>query len=282
MSNLVSKIENLLLNGPLDAVCGANIVYLAMNGNHLGRYEDIRTLADRAVSSALTKITNTERRTKILEVLPELKVGECRPGRAMSSDVEGFCSSLAVELPEDHSREQIERNLNILKSKLENPVLERDADLYGTLRTNLDNIDQSELSWKDPEASMVISDKSEILKGLKPRENMRCVLPNSIISKCSEFVENFGNTNVSRNIGNTVHNKSWKENESELLKIVERILGVLGEIWSNPAFATTMSRNQQSEGTYITDIIVPLLRASLGNLPNEQNVRVLQARLGET
>ncbi|CAJ0846963.1 7402_t:CDS:2 [Entrophospora sp. SA101] len=176
MSNLVSKIENLLLNGPLDAVCGANIVYLAMNGNHLGRYEDIRTLADRAVSSALTKITNTERRTKILEVLPELKVGECRPGRAMSSDVEGFCSSLAVfcdhksnipvylissvdddwdrELPEDHSREQIERNLNILKSKLENPVLERDADLYGTLRTNLDNIDQSELSWKDPEASM--------------------------------------------------------------------------------------------------------------------------------
>ncbi|CAJ0846966.1 6442_t:CDS:2 [Entrophospora sp. SA101] len=71
MSNLVSKIENLLLNGPLDAVCGANIVYLAMNGNHLGRYEDIRTLADRAVSSALTKITNTERRTKILEVLPE-------------------------------------------------------------------------------------------------------------------------------------------------------------------------------------------------------------------
>ncbi|CAG8652043.1 10617_t:CDS:2, partial [Paraglomus occultum] len=58
--------------------------------------------------------------------------------------------------------------------------------------------------------------------------------------------------------------------ESESIKIAERILSVLGEIWSNnnPAFATSTSRNQQSEGTYVTDVIVPLLRASLENLPN--------------
>ncbi|CAG8696997.1 8881_t:CDS:2, partial [Scutellospora calospora] len=34
-------------------------------------------------------------------------------------------------------------------------------------------------------------------------------------------------------------------------------------IWCNPAFATSTSRNQQSEGTYVTDVIVPLLRASV-------------------
>ena len=60
MSNLVSKIENILLNGPLDAVCGANVVYLAMNGNDLGNYEDVRTLADSAVNSALMKVTDME------------------------------------------------------------------------------------------------------------------------------------------------------------------------------------------------------------------------------
>ncbi|CAG8708432.1 12516_t:CDS:2, partial [Ambispora leptoticha] len=302
----ITQIKNLLLNGPLDAVCGANVVYLAMNGNNLSRYEDIRTLADRAVNSALAEISDTERRIRILEVLPELKVGECRPGRAMSSDVEGFCSSLAVrdyttktmlighksvvgllsiealntdrELPQDHSRDEIERNLNTLKSKLEHPVLESDANLYGSLRVNLGNINQSELTWKDPEASMVISDESEIVNKLgtrqkrifmEPRENMRCVLPNSVVSKCKEFVENFDNTNVPRDMGNIIHNKTWKESESELLKIAERILSVLGEIWSNPAFATSTSRNQQSEGTYITDVIVPLLRASLGDLPND-------------
>jgi hypothetical protein len=72
MSNLVSKIENVLLTGPLDAVCGASVVYLAMNGNNLDKYEDVRTLADSAVNSALTKITDMERRMKILEILAEL------------------------------------------------------------------------------------------------------------------------------------------------------------------------------------------------------------------
>lgn len=72
MSNLVSKIENILLNGPLDAVCGANVVYLAMNGNDLGNYEDVRTLADSAVNSALMKVTDMERRMKILEILAEV------------------------------------------------------------------------------------------------------------------------------------------------------------------------------------------------------------------
>ena len=72
MSNLVSKIENILLNGPLDVVCGANVVYLAMNGNDLGNYEDVRTLVDSAVNSALMKVTDMERRMKILEILAEV------------------------------------------------------------------------------------------------------------------------------------------------------------------------------------------------------------------
>jgi hypothetical protein len=45
MSNLVSKIKNVLLTGPLDVVCGANMVYLAMNGNNLDKYEDVGTRA---------------------------------------------------------------------------------------------------------------------------------------------------------------------------------------------------------------------------------------------
>jgi hypothetical protein len=40
------------------------------------------------------------------------------------------------------------------------------------------------------------------------------------------------------------------------------------EVWNNPAFASSEMRNNQSEGTYITDVIVPLLRASLRGLPN--------------
>ena len=72
MSNLVFKIKNILLNGSLDAICSANVVYLAMNGNDLGNYEDVRTLADNAVNSTLMKVTDTERRMKVLEILAEV------------------------------------------------------------------------------------------------------------------------------------------------------------------------------------------------------------------
>ncbi|RIB05617.1 hypothetical protein C2G38_2219192 [Gigaspora rosea] len=112
---------------------------------------------------------------------------------------------------------------------------------------------------------MVLTDESKIVQNLRkrqkhvfmePRENMRSVLPVSVISKCSEFRRDI------------IHNSLWKEKEFEILKTTNRILNVLGEIWCNPAFATSTSRNQQSEGTYIADIIVPLLRTNLENLPN--------------
>ncbi|CAG8661812.1 1212_t:CDS:2, partial [Paraglomus occultum] len=99
-------------------------------------------------------------------------------------------------------------------------------------------------------------------------ENMKCVVQESVIRKCDEFVINFINSNTSRVMGNIFHDKNWKETEAELVKVTDRILGTLGEILNNPAFSTSASRSEQSEGTYITDVIVPLLRSTLGNLPN--------------
>nr|CAG8580862.1 709_t:CDS:2 [Entrophospora candida] len=85
-----------------------------------------------------------------------------------------------------------------------------------------------------------------------------------------EFVENFNNMDTPNYIRNVIHNKSWKENEVELLKMTEWILGVLfrRDIWCNLAFGTSMACSMQSEGTYITDAIMPLLHASLGDIPN--------------
>jgi DNA-binding response OmpR family regulator len=41
-----------------------------------------------------------------------------------------------------------------------------------------------------------------------------------------------------------------------------------GEIWNNPAFENSTTHKEQSEGTYITDVVMPLLRASLEDMPN--------------
>ena len=159
------------------------------------------------------------------------------------------------ELPLDHTQEEIEENLNMLKSKLEvtttfgdflclkltsfcaqHPTTEADINLYGSLKQSLAGIESSDLTWRDPEASMVLSDNSDIVKNLgsrqknifmEPREKMKCALPDSVVAKCINFVEIFNNTKNAGSMKNMLHNKKWKESETDLVKITECILGIM-------------------------------------------------------
>ncbi|KAG9296672.1 hypothetical protein G9A89_009931 [Geosiphon pyriformis] len=233
----------------------------------------LEDLAERAVNSSLTKITDFDRRMRVLEVLSQMKVGY---KSVVGLDaVKGLKTEQEPNL--DRTREEIERNTRTLKSKLGSPMTDADISLYNALKTNLRSINLSELSWRDPEANMIISDDSTLVKNLgtrqkqlflEPCENMKCVLPTSVISRCDEFVNNLNNIEVPDVPMNIVHNKEWKEKDVKLLERTNRILSVLEGVWNNPAFATSEMRSSQSEGTYITDIVVPLLRAGLDDLPN--------------
>ncbi|CAG8837730.1 800_t:CDS:1, partial [Racocetra persica] len=44
MSDLVAKIENFLTQGTLETICGASVVYLAMDGDALYDYSDLEVL----------------------------------------------------------------------------------------------------------------------------------------------------------------------------------------------------------------------------------------------
>ena len=72
MSNLVTRVETLLLQESLDTLCGVSVVYLTIEDNTLPPYNDVREIVDRAVTSSLTKIKDFERRTKVLEILPQV------------------------------------------------------------------------------------------------------------------------------------------------------------------------------------------------------------------
>nr|CAG8636592.1 12533_t:CDS:2 [Entrophospora candida] len=162
----------------------------------------------------------------------------------------GLKALKALNIPQesdpDCTREEIIQNFRTLKSKLNSPMTIADGILYDALKSGIDDlVDVSELAWRDPIASTVLSDDS--------------VVVNELGQKQKRIPDYF------RNI---THNGLWKENESDLEKIAERILNILGEVWNNPAFETSMTRNMQSERTYITDVIMPLLRATLGDLPN--------------
>jgi hypothetical protein len=127
-------------------------------------------------------------------------------------------------------------NTNILNCAFQHPASEAEINLYGSLKQSINNIDPSDLTWQDPEASMVLSDDSDIVRNLgrrqksvfmEPRENMKCVLPDSVVFRCRGFVENFNDLNVPREMKNIFHDKCWKEHETKLLQITERVLGVL-------------------------------------------------------
>ncbi|RHZ89943.1 hypothetical protein Glove_9g205 [Diversispora epigaea] len=84
---------------------------------------------------------------------------------------------------------------------------------------------------------------------LEPCKNMKCVFPTFITLKYVEFLNNFNRVDVPIMLRNIVHNKEEK-------------------IWNNLAFTTSEIQDTQSKETYVTNIIVPLLRASLEDLPN--------------
>ncbi|CAG8632032.1 2634_t:CDS:2, partial [Paraglomus occultum] len=55
--------------------------------------------------------------------------------------------------------------------------------------------------------------------------------------------------------------KSWKKSNEKNGRSHGR-----GDVWKNPAFGSKLAK-EQSEGTYMTDVIVPMIRASLKGLP---------------
>ncbi|RHZ78183.1 hypothetical protein Glove_166g131 [Diversispora epigaea] len=69
----------------------------------------------------------------------------------------------------------------------------------------------------------------------------------------------------------TIYNDNFTTNIISVLLPKVRDAGLKEEgIWNNLAFTTDKIQDTQSEGTYITDIIVLLFRASLENLSNER------------
>ena len=60
MTNLIAKIEELLIYDLLDAFCETSVVYLTIKDNILPPYNKVRELVDRAVNSSLMKIDDLE------------------------------------------------------------------------------------------------------------------------------------------------------------------------------------------------------------------------------
>ncbi|CAG8809996.1 24093_t:CDS:2, partial [Cetraspora pellucida] len=150
---------------------------------------------------------------------------------------------------------QIQKNINALKGKLNkgSALLKKNvAVLYEKLLLGVNQVSISKLTWKDPLASQVISDDSALVQQLpdrqkelfmKPKDDIvPSSLPQIIRDKCNEFVEDFVNEDMDILPRQLKHDGSWKEPDEKLTEIA-------------------------SGSTYVTNVVVPAIRASLKDLP---------------
>ncbi|CAG8718914.1 25294_t:CDS:2, partial [Racocetra persica] len=103
---------------------------------------------------------------------------------------------------------------------------------------------------------------------MEPLERMKPKLPSEIVTKCVRFAHEYKNRHdkVDNFRLNLVHDASWKDGIPKQKKIVDDILAVIDETWNNPMYSEVEFRNKINEGTYVADIVLPLIRASLNSL----------------
>ncbi|CAI2193242.1 8035_t:CDS:2, partial [Funneliformis geosporum] len=142
----------------------------------------------------------------------------------------------------------------------------KDFDIAFEGVCSLRDIEMAIKPLSDKEIKDNMGDLKKKLAGSTTSHAEEILVPGIIQEKCDFFVENFSIDNLNELPPKLSHNKTWKESEEDLVEISGEILNTLGDVWRNPAFGPKFE-NTQSEGTYVTDVIVPLLRATLKKLP---------------
>ncbi|PKK59235.1 hypothetical protein RhiirC2_871337 [Rhizophagus irregularis] len=225
--------------------------------------EELKSIISQAVILANNQnVRGSSRHTTLLEILSEFKA-------IFSLRAIGV---VKVNEEEPLSSAQIRSNINKLKSKLKKNT----STLYQHLFSAVNRVSTNELTWKVPLGSQVIADESVIKKLPKQlRENFMklarnmvpTTLPGFIQKKCNEFVRDFASRDTNKLPRALLHDGRWKESNKKLAEITDRILETLNDSWNNSAFSPEEAE-VLNEGTYLTNLIVPAIRASLKNLPH--------------
>ena len=148
-----------------------------------------------------------------------------------------MCSLRDIDLArqnEEASIEEIETNIRKLKLNLGKST----APYAKKLIKYLKKIKPSNLSWRDPEASQVISSESEIIRHLSVEaedeyrhymelvKHMEGSTPLCIRDLCNEFVMSYNNT-MYEEVPIELSHGSWNESEEDLVGVASGILDTM-------------------------------------------------------
>ncbi|CAG8630731.1 2315_t:CDS:2, partial [Racocetra persica] len=303
---IYSKVYDFLVSAPLEHITATSVIFQGIEEDSEISQNVLKTIVNKAVTNVNNlATTNTSRRTKLLQINPqtdaEKTVNKLSPTfliilialpqesflmhERFENAFEGVCSLRDIGAVETNVKrplksKQIAKNIDELKRKLK----KNKSPLYQSLYSSLIRENLSQLKWENPLASQVISDDSKLVQALEDdelrdsfmepkRKMVPRSLPTIVQRKCKEFVDSFIKDRVTSLPRKLTHNGEWKESGPELVNVTEKILDSLRDAWNNSAFSPEFEESQ-SEGTYVNNIILPAIRATLNCLPLRKSTYV--------
>ncbi|CAG8700729.1 23260_t:CDS:10, partial [Dentiscutata erythropus] len=218
---------------------------LILNKNEKERFEKLMSLED----------TKADVHFKALEALME-------------------AGALIIPVEISQWKEDAEENINklqkILKHRIESKsVFNRStvSRLCSQLYKKLSNTDVEDLTYDNPLASGIICNESELTGILKMKlEN------NSDLKQSSENLvkshQAWKNRRNKIRFGNNVDYGILFDERKDIIKFARRISNTLDNAWRSQHYAMMASSLEQiNEGTYVAEVLAPLLTATFSELP---------------
>ncbi|CAB4406784.1 unnamed protein product [Rhizophagus irregularis] len=269
---VINKIIDFIKENPVEYITAASIIYKIMENNPTIQKVELLELLNEIIQNVKNNIDDDSDLFKKLSDIPN------QFNIALES-IYSLHNIKALKMNDNisYNKNMINENIEYIKSQLSIDS----SSLSISLLQNINNIDSNNLTWKNPLANGIISDNdTSILNNdklckqfNKPINNMIIKLSESIKKQCHDFVLNYKEdkkNDIADLYKKFTHNKQWIENNEELEKITTNILNVIENNWSNSAFTSEFAK-EQSEGTYVADIIIPSIQAALKGLPFQQS-----------
>ncbi|CAG8559413.1 4784_t:CDS:2 [Paraglomus brasilianum] len=263
-SELYQKVYNFLTVSPLELITASSVIFQIIEEEPWISKEESRIIVNNAINASLNIYSgNTSTQNKLLRIFTQY-----------DDAFDGICSLRdigAVKVVE-----QIEANYTDLVSKLTDMLRSNPSSLYKRLLKDIKSVSISDLTWKSPLASQVISDTWEKIRKLPTKlynEFMKpapSFLPTEIQDECRKFVLSYLKHRIEVISNKLTHDGTWKESVDVLREVTLVIVDVLSDTWKNSAFSSEFVESI-SEGTYVSNVIVPAIRASLKNVPLEKS-----------
>nr|CAG8557552.1 9295_t:CDS:2 [Entrophospora candida] len=258
MYKVIDRVEAFAVRTPLSLLNATSLVFTAVGNGPLGTKRNVEDIIQTAINVALVKINDDKRKLHLHKISKKIGDGydsifSLRELGALCKDDENF---------EERSQTEIRRNIDQLLENLTKPPTDENTELNFRLANNLRNTNINTLKWEDPLSSQIISDNSIIFNTLPDHykqqflelaTRMKPPIPTAVEGECYLFADAY-------QVEETSETEDW----------------TVREIWKNPVYRDLQKDIQKdlNENGYLTDVVMPLIRAALKKIPHYKCIRV--------